>query len=174
LFLTVVAAVGAAIRSLEEQQSMIAARDALAADDESASAAFLRGHGISYRDWMLLLRTRQELFGQLRDLFRSFDVLICPVAPTAAVPHDHGAREKRTLDVDGARVPYGAQGSWNTIASLLGFPVTVAPIGRLRSSGLPVGAQIIGPYLEDHTPLTFTVLLEQERSGLFHPPDPAP
>jgi amidase len=95
------------------------------------------------------------------------------VAPTAAVPHDHGGME-RTIEVDGARVPYGAQGSWNTIASLLGFPVTVVPIGRSPSSGLPIGAQIVGPYLEDQTPLTFAALLEQERGGLFHPPGPPP
>ena len=169
LFLTVISAAGSAARPLEEQQPMIAARDALAPDDESPSAAFLRGHGISYRDWMLLLRTRQALFGQLRALFQSFDVLVCPVAPTAAVPHDHGAMD-RTIEVDGARVPYVVQGSWNTIASLLGFPVTVAPIGRSRSSALPIGAQIVGPYLEDQTPLTFAALLEQERGGLFHPP----
>jgi amidase len=77
---------------------------------------------------------------------------------------------ERTIEVDGARVPYGAQGSWNTIASLLGFPATVVPIGRSPTSGLPIGAQIVGPYLEDHTPLMFAALLEQYRGGLFHPP----
>jgi amidase len=171
LFLTVVSAVSSAGRPLEEQRQMIAARDALAADDETLTAAFLRGCGISYRDWTLLLRTRQALSGTLRELFQSFDVLICPVAPTPAIPHDHGGMD-RTIEVDGARTSYWAQGSWNTIASLLGFPATVAPIGRSRRSGLPIGAQIVGPYLEDQTPLTFAALLEQERGGLFQPPAP--
>jgi len=51
---------------------------------------------------------------------------------------------------------------------LNGFPPTVAPIAR-SASGLPVGAQIIGDYLEDRTPIAFAGLVEREFRG-FTPP----
>jgi amidase len=44
----------------------------------------------------------------------------------------------------------------------------VAPIGR-TDSGLPIGVQIIGPHLEDLTPIQFAQLLEQVFGG-FMPP----
>jgi len=49
-----------------------------------------------------------------------------------------------------------------------GCPATTAPAGLSRS-GLPVGLQIVGPYLEDATPIAFARLLAQEIGG-FHPP----
>ena len=53
-------------------------------------------------------------------------------------------------------------------ATAAGLPATVAPIGR-TDSGLPIGVQIIGPYLEDLTPIQFAQLLEQAFGG-FVPP----
>ena len=41
---------------------------------------------------------------------------------------------------------------WMTPATLNGLPATVAPVG-LTPDGLPVGLQILGPYLEDATPI---------------------
>jgi amidase len=35
---------------------------------------------------------------------------------------------------------------------------------------LPIGAQIIGPYLEDRTPLAFAALIERELGGFVAPP----
>jgi amidase len=41
---------------------------------------------------------------------------------------------------------------------------------RTNAAGLPVGAQIIGPYLEDRTTLHFAELLEAEFGGFVAPP----
>jgi Amidase len=41
---------------------------------------------------------------------------------------------------------------WISFATPAGLPATTAPIGLTRD-GLPVGIQIIGPYLEDATPI---------------------
>jgi amidase len=41
---------------------------------------------------------------------------------------------------------------WISFASLGGLPVTTAPVGLTRN-GLPVGIQMVGPYLEDSTPI---------------------
>jgi amidase len=45
----------------------------------------------------------------------------------------------------------------------------VAPVGLTRG-GLPIGIQVIGPYLEDRTPLAFAGLLEREFGGFRGPP----
>ena len=60
----------------------------------------------------------------------------------------------RQLSVDGKKIPYTDQLAWPAIAKLTGLHATVAPIGR-DESGLPVGVQIIGGYLEDRTTIAF-------------------
>jgi amidase len=45
----------------------------------------------------------------------------------------------------------------------------VAPIDRSPAC-LPIGVQIIGPYLEDRTTIVFAELLEREFGGFVPPP----
>ena len=52
---------------------------------------------------------------------------------------------------------------------LTGLPATAAPIGR-SESGLPIGVQIIGGYLEDRTTMAFAGLIEHEFGGFVPPP----
>lgn len=51
----------------------------------------------------------------------------------------------------------------------LAMPATVAPIER-STAGLPIGVQIVGPYLEDRTTIAFAGLLEREFGGFAPPP----
>ena len=46
---------------------------------------------------------------------------------------------------------------------------TVAPVG-LTAEGMPVGIQIIGPYLEDRTPMHIAKLMENITGGFVPPP----
>ncbi len=55
------------------------------------------------------------------------------------------------------------------MASLANLPATAIPIGRTRG-GLPIGAQVIGAYLEDLTTLGFAGLVEREFGGFVPPP----
>ena len=48
-------------------------------------------------------------------------------------------------------------------------PATVAPIGR-SETGLPIGVQIIGGYLDDATTIAFAGLMEHAFGG-FTPPN---
>src|SRR5262245_20955844 len=58
---------------------------------------------------------------------------------------------------------------WADPASTCGLPATAAPINR-SATGLPIGMQIIGPYLEDRTTIAFAELLEREFGGFVPPP----
>ncbi|WP_315838529.1 amidase [Bradyrhizobium prioriisuperbiae] len=131
-----------------------------------------RGRGLvaSHRDWIQADRVRTGLSAQWRALFREFDVVLCPVMPTPAFPHDHSPDQRtRTIQIDGTPHPYQDQLVWPGLATLNGLPSTAVPIGH-SPEGLPIGMQIIGPYLEDRTPLRFAELIEQEFGGFTAPP----
>ena len=101
---------------------------------------------------------------------RRFDAVICPVMPTPAYPHDHSAdQETRRINIDGKDYVYPDQLAWPGIATLPGLPATAIPLG-LSPEGLPVGVQIVGPWLEDRTPLKLAELIEREFGGFVPPP----
>jgi amidase len=141
----------------------------LSPDSDSLDACRLRGRAFTHRDWVLASRVRSRLTQQWRNLFRDVDVVLCPAMPTPAFPHDHVDSSLRWLVIDGKPSPYLDQIVWASIATLTGLPATVAPIGR-SDTNLPIGVQIIGPYLEDRTPIAFAERLEQEFGGFVAPP----
>jgi amidase len=125
---------------------------------------------ISAHEWMALLDTQAQIRRQWAQLFESFDVVLTPVHGAPAFPHvDEPDPSKRTLTINGKETPYFAPAAWAGLATLGNLPSTVAPIGQTRA-GLPFGAQIIGPYLEDRTTLAFAALLEREFGGFRPPP----
>jgi amidase len=146
------------------------AADALPADDMSLAAERLRGIALSHRDWVMADGGRTRLRAQWRELFKSYDVVICPIMPTPAYPHDHSAdQETRRIAIDGKDCVYPDQLSWPGIATLPGLPATAIPTG-FSPDGLPVGVQIVGPWLEDRTPLKLAELIEREFGGFVPPP----
>jgi amidase len=136
-----------------------------AADPE---ALWVRFATQPHRDWLRARERRERMRAAWADFFREFDAVLCPVAPVAAIPHDHSPVEGRTLEVDGVTRPYGDLGSWISLAGVGYLPATVAPVGRTRA-GLPVGIEIVGPYLEDHTTIDLAGRLS-ELIGGFEPP----
>lgn len=132
-------------------------------------AARRRGLTLSYRDWLQTDRLRAAMAGRWRALFRDWDVVLCPVMPTVAFPHDHRPMPARDILVDGVRVPYGHQSMWSSVATFTGQPATAMPIG-FSADGLPIGVQVIGPYLEDRTTIAFAGLVEREFGGFVPPP----
>ena len=141
----------------------------LAAEDKSFETTRQRAFVSSHRDWIRAHRARIAIAHQWRQFFREWDVALCPVLPATAFPHDDAEVDRRTIDIDGQRIPYAYQALWSGPASLSGLPATTMPIG-LGRSGLPVGVQIIGPYLEDRTTLELAQLAEREFGGFRAPP----
>jgi amidase len=155
----------------EAYAGMQSAAATLPPDNISLAAERLRGAALSHREWVLADGARARLRAQWRELFGTFDAVICPVMPTPAYPHDHSLdQETRRIDIDGKPFPYPDQLAWPGIATLPGLPATAIPIG-LSPQGLPVGVQIVGPSLEDRTPLRLAELIEREFGGFVPPPD---
>ncbi len=155
---------------IERMQRLAGAAAALAPDDESLGAWRLRGAVASHRDWLAADGERFELAQRWRALFREFDVVLFPPMPTPAFRHDQTSDENaRVIDVDGTPYPYLDQLVYASLATAPGLPVSVVPIER-SDTGLPIGVQIIGPYLEDRTTLRFAELMEREWGGFAPPP----
>jgi amidase len=148
----------------------VKAAAALPAEAENLQAERLRGIALSHRDWLMADGARAQLRARWRTLFESFDAVICPIMPTPAFPHDHSVElEARRIMIDGQEYSYSDQMAWPGIANLTGLPATAIPLG-LSPEGLPIGAQIIGPWLEDRTALKLAELIEREFGGFVPPP----
>jgi amidase len=101
--------------------------------------------------------------------FREYDAFLMPVTFTPAFPHDHSRIEFRMLDTPSGKRSYLDLFFWISFATLTGLPATSAPVG-LTENGRPVGLQIMGPYLEDGTPIDIAERLEGLIGGFQPPP----
>lgn len=140
-------------------------------DDRSLGAELARGVGLSHRDWVAADNARAQHQRQFRALFEQVDVVLCPAMAVTAHRHDHSEPQYlRRLDVDGRAAPYSSTGlAWAAAATSAGLPAAVVPIDR-GDSALPIGVQVIGPWLEDRTVLAFAAHLEREFGGFVAPP----
>lgn len=124
----------------------------------------------SFADWQQQNFRRLAYRSQWQAYFNQLDVFLSPVAFTTAFLHDHSEPQgQRIIATSAGPRHYMDMLSWIAPATLTGCPATVAPVGRTQQ-GLPVGIQIMGPYWEDATPITFADLLAREVGGFVPPP----
>jgi amidase len=113
---------------------------------------------------------RHRLIAEYTNFFAAWDVMLAPIAPTAAFTHrTEKAFQDRTLSVDNAEIPYAKHLVWAGLATLPGLPATAVPLDRSQN-GLPVGVQIIGPKWADRTTLAVASLVEALTGGFVAPP----
>jgi amidase len=142
----------------------------LAPDDKSTQAQMLRGIVLTHKDWLALNERRHRMRLAWEAFFQDYDLMLCPVAATAAFPHDHEPdRVKRTLIVNNKKVPAFDQLFWAGYTGVTFLPATVAPIGQ-TSDGLPIGVQIVGPQYGDYSTIAFAKLLEKDYRAFEPPP----
>lgn len=123
---------------------------------------------------MSRLGLRERYRHAFRSFFRDWDILLAPVAPVPPFPHFSMEQpmEERILTLnegEGPMIPYSWLGIYPGLASLSGQPATAFPVAR-TGTGLPVGLQAIGPYLEDRTTIAFASLLGDLIGGYEPPP----
>lgn len=145
-----------------------------AAQDEDRKEAAEAGKPVeglaTFADWQTQNLRRLGYRAQWQAYFDAVDVFLTPVAFTTAFPHDHSQpQSKRIIATAGGPRAYSDLFRWIAPATLTGCPATVAPIGR-SDAGLPIGVQIMGPFWEDATPITFAKLLSLELGGFAPPP----
>ncbi len=137
-------------------------------DDMSYRAAVRRAAALSHHAWSAIDRRRNDFRVAWRRFFRDYDVVLCPVHSSLAFPHNTTiAREDRVIEINGRRQDYNDYLFWAAIAGLCYLPSTVRPIGMVRN--LPVGIQIVGPYLEDASTIRFAELLDPLCPSMNYP-----
>lgn len=96
-----------------------------------------------------------ELLRQdIQRFFADYDLLLCPVGPVPAHPHD-----SVELEIDGQRVS-GRKALGCTVPfDLTGSPAMSVPFGW-SESGLPIGVQIVGRHFDEPTVLRVGYALE--------------
>jgi amidase len=123
-----------------------------------------------FRSWMEAMELRERQRAAWADFFERYDVVLAPVMPTAAFPHDTGGpMPERRLDVDGASVPHIFTTAWCGAIGAMLLPVVTLPAG-LNQAGLPVGVQVVGPFLADLRLLRMAELLDAAAGPGFVPP----
>ncbi len=126
------------------------------------------GGGPSHAEWIRADRARAGIIHHTRALFETFDVILSPAMPMTAPLLNPQSGPPATIEAEGVSVPYQAQPLWAAFANLTGCPATMIPVG-FDAAGLPVGAQVMGPMLEDRTPIRFAALMEEAFGGFTAP-----
>jgi amidase len=123
------------------------------ATGDAPAAQIKRLQAIRHRQWLSHNERRQQMRRRCEDFFKDWDALLLPVMPCAAIAHDHSQPlASRTVVVSGEQRPYWDLVAWMAPTGACYLPATVVPVGR-PANGLPVGIQIVGPYLQDRTTL---------------------
>ena len=136
---------------------------------EARSDAMAKGSLATFAEWQSRNIKRLAYRALWEKFFESVDVFLLPTNFTAAFRHDTSSIVTRTIPLpEGGAQPFVNMLAYIVPATVTGCPATTAPAG-LSKSGLPVGIQIVGPYLEDATPIRFAQLLAREIGG-FQPP----
>jgi amidase len=137
--------------------------------DDSPAGLVKRATAMRHRDWLTANERRLQIREQWRQFFEGYDVILMPVQPRAAIPHDHSPRQwERRVDIDGVERPYLDLFTWIAPAGAGMLPATVVPVG-LGDDALPIGIQIVGPYLHDRTTLQAGRLISRLRGGCPRP-----
>lgn len=130
----------------------------------------VRGASLRHRAWLSANERRLQMRRRWREFFEDWDVVLAPVSPTVAIPHDHSIPQmSRTIEVAGTPRPYGDQMVWMGVFGVAYLPSTCLPVG-LHSNGCPIGMQVVGPFLEDHTALAAAGMIESLVDGHWRAP----
>ena len=129
--------------------------------DDTPLGRVKRGAAMRHRDWLAWNERRLQLRERWREHFDRYDVMLLPVQPRGAIPHDHSMPQwARRVEIDGVDRPYLDLFGWTGPAGAGMLPATVVPAG-MGDDGLPIGVQIVGPHLEDRTTLRMAHLVQQ-------------
>jgi amidase len=134
-----------------------------------ATAMIVGAFTATHRSWLAADVARTKIRAVWAEFFRDVDALVCPVVITPPFHHmQEGSLLDRVVPVDGVDRPYGDLLWWTMLIGMAYLPATVIPVGT-TADGLPLAVQVVGPYLEDRTPLAVARALRNELGPMTFP-----
>jgi amidase len=152
----------------DDAYAAFAELEAVPGDDPMLAAA--RAMASRYRTWARANGLRQRQRAAWAECFGHYDAVLAPVMPTAAFPHDiERPITDRVIEIDGTPLPHLVAMAWCGAVGAVLLPVVTLPTGP-TPGGLPVGVQVIGPFLSDRRLLRVAGLLDAAAGTGFLPP----
>jgi len=144
-----------------EQAAAVSGRDPalLSRSEQQYRDVIAKGRTYSGVDYMRATHRRMILRGRFVDLFNRLDALVTPTVPVTAF----AAGAIGVEEIDGRRVD--SHLGWSPFSwpiNLAGLPAATVPCGCDRD-GLPIGLQIVAPWLAEETILSVAAAFEQAR-----------
>ena len=137
--------------------------------DESRATIVARAMTAPHKTFLQMQHKQLEARAVWQQYFRQYDAFLMPAAFISAFPHDSRPSAQRRLQTPEGERDYSDLERWIAFATLADLPATIAPVG-LTTTGLPVGVQILGPHLEDRTPIDIAARMARVIGGFVPPP----
>jgi aspartyl-tRNA(Asn)/glutamyl-tRNA(Gln) amidotransferase subunit A len=133
--------------------------DDLALSEPEFQAVVAKGRTIRGIDYVDALHKRAQLRGRFLDIFRTVDAIITPTVAVTAF----GAGTIGVDSIDGEEVDRHL--GWSPFSwpiNLAGLPAATVPCG-FDEDGMPIGFQIVAPWLNEQMIFTIAAAFEQAR-----------
>jgi amidase len=128
------------------------------------------GGPLTHQQWLFMNRDRARDRATWADFFKGFDVLLCPVTIVTAFLHlQEGLWSDRQIVVNDRVRDYVEIEGWPALIGAAYLPSTSTPVGR-TAAGLPVGLQVVAPFLHDRTAIQVATWIGQLVGGYEPPP----
>ncbi len=137
------------------------------------SAMTLAGTSDRYThgEWLTNHAKRERFRLAWAKFFSHYDALIAPVAFIPPFEHmQQGTFGERTHVCNGVERPYLDMTRWTILTGMAYLPATVPPLGLTPTDGLPIGAQVVGPYGGDNVTLALARHFGEVAGGYVPPP----
>jgi amidase len=124
----------------------------------------------SHLAWLRADEQRAAVQRSWAEWFREYDVLLLPVWSTPPFEHDQvGNMLDHVVMVNGEPRNHFEISQWLMIVNVTDQPAVTVPLGR-TAAGLPVGMQIVAPYLQDRRAIRVAELAAEVLGAYEVPP----
>lgn len=117
-------------------------------------------------DYVAAAAEVEGLRHDVMEFFRRYDVMLCPVIPVTAFPHEAGQ-----ITIEGSMLPSRHVVRATAPFNLSGSPALSVPFGW-NSEGLPIGVQVVGRHFDEMTILRVAIALENVHDAVRRHPMP--
>jgi aspartyl-tRNA(Asn)/glutamyl-tRNA(Gln) amidotransferase subunit A len=130
--------------------------------DPSLRYAIEKGNQFGAPDLQKSIYMRSQLFQKIQHLFKKYDLLITPTLSSPAIEATHNALDPITVN---GKISGSLRGAWYPYThpfNMSGNPAISVPCGWTKDD-LPVGLQIVGPWLKEKDVLLAAAAIEVEK-----------